>query len=326
MKKKFYTTILFCCVLFLAACGRKEEPDVTAFEAEILEVHEGYFLVEPVEGSQELRSAEKIQVPMKNMDPSPEPQVGDIIEITYHGEIAESYPAQITEVSGIKVVKEAEQWDLIPMVMVNGELYLDTGFESTVQGRCGVMDGEITSTVDGSEQPTENNQSNFGSGYGYQYGASEGTIEIFMNEKWWIFATEEARKELQFPETALGESQWGITLSAENVTPTGLTIVCTQSGGEATGELQTGSWYILEQMTDNGWTEAEWVPQEHDVAWTAEAWIIPKESSVEWEVDWEWLYGELSPGTYRIGKSVVDFRETGNYDTQNFYAEFAITE
>lgn len=96
-------------------------------------------------------------------------------------------------------VADDEKWDLIPMVMVDGELYLDTGHESTVEGRCGVMDGEITSTVHGSEKPTENNQSNFGIGFGYQYGSQEGTIEIYMNEKWWIYATEEVRQELQFP-------------------------------------------------------------------------------------------------------------------------------
>ena len=27
----------------------------------------------------------------------------------------------------------------IPMVMVDGELYLDTGYDSTIEGRCGVM-------------------------------------------------------------------------------------------------------------------------------------------------------------------------------------------
>ena len=48
------------------------------------------------------------------------------------------------------------------MVMVDGKLYYDTGKESTISGRCGVMDGEITSTVDGSEIPTKDNQSNLG--------------------------------------------------------------------------------------------------------------------------------------------------------------------
>ncbi len=77
-------------------------------------------------------------------------------------------------------------YDRIPMVRVDGKLYYDTGKESTVDWRCGNMDGEITSTVDGTEIPTEDNQSNFGSGFGYQYGADD-TIEIYMNEKWFVF-------------------------------------------------------------------------------------------------------------------------------------------
>ncbi len=90
--------------------------------------------------------------------------------------------------------------DLIPMVMVDGKLYLDTGKASTVDARCGVMDGEITSSVAGNKKPTKDNQSNFGSGYSYQYGPQEGCIEIFMNDEWFIFATEEVREEILFPD------------------------------------------------------------------------------------------------------------------------------
>ncbi len=79
------------------------EPDTFLMEAEILEIHEGSFLVKPVEGSRELKSADKIEVPVKNMDPSPEPQVGDIIEISYNGEILETYPAQLGDVYSIRV-------------------------------------------------------------------------------------------------------------------------------------------------------------------------------------------------------------------------------
>lgn len=164
------------------------------FQAEILEIHDGNYLVKPVEGSWELNSADRIEVPIRNAHPSPEPEIGDMIEIEYAGEILETYPAQIADVYGIKIIKEAETWDLIPMVMVNGTLYLDTGHESKIEARCGVMDGEITSQVDGNKHPSVDNQSNFGTGYGYQYGATEGTIELFMNGKWWIFATEEARQ------------------------------------------------------------------------------------------------------------------------------------
>lgn len=76
--------------------------------------------------------------------------------------------------------------DRIPMVMVDGKLYYDTGRESTIEGRCGTMDGEINSTVDASQVPTENNQSNFGSDFGYQY-ITESTIEVYLNDKWMVF-------------------------------------------------------------------------------------------------------------------------------------------
>ena len=126
------------------------------------------------------------------------------------------------------------------------------------------------------------------------------------------------------PEFMIFEETWGITLTAENVTPTSATIKCTQSGGEPTGELHTGSWYILETWTqEKGWHEA---PYFAEVAWTQEAWIIPMNDSCEWEVNWEWLYGTLSEGKYRIGKDIIDFRGTGDYDNVIYYAEFEITK
>lgn len=82
------------------------------FQAEILEIHDGYYLVKPVEGSWELSSADRIEVPIRNAHPSPEPEIGDVIEIEYSGEILETYPARIADVYGIKVVEEAETWGI----------------------------------------------------------------------------------------------------------------------------------------------------------------------------------------------------------------------
>ncbi len=203
------------------------------FQAEILEIHGGHYLVKPVEGSWELNSADRIEVPVRNAHPSPEPEIGDVIEIEYSGEILETYPAQIADVYGIKIIKEAETWDLIPMVMVNGTLYLDTGHESKIEARCGVMDGEITSQVDGSKQPSVDDQSNFGTGYGYQYGATEGTIELFMNGKWWIFATEEARQKIQFPSIEDELSKFYLTIGAEGVKSIKLTMPNASGGCES---------------------------------------------------------------------------------------------
>ena len=192
-------------------------PDRMRFEAEILEIYDGNYLVKPVEGSWELNSADRIEVPIRNAHPSPEPEIGDVIEIEYSGEILETYPARITEVFSIRVIKEAETWALIPMVMVNGTLYLDTGYESDAIERTDHFDGEITSQVDGSKRPSVDDQSNFGTGYGYQYGKTEGTIELFMNGKWWIFATEEARQAIQFPAAEDEPSKFYLTIGSEGV-------------------------------------------------------------------------------------------------------------
>ena len=78
------------------------------FQAEILEIYDGNYLVKPVEGSWELSSADRIEVPTQNAHPSPEPEIGDVIEIEYSGEILETYPARIADVYSIKVAAEKE--------------------------------------------------------------------------------------------------------------------------------------------------------------------------------------------------------------------------
>ena len=244
------------------------------FWAEILEIHDGNYLVKPVEGSWELNSADRIVVPISNAHPSPEPEIGNVIEIEYSGEILESYPAQIADVYGIKLIREAETWDLIPMVMVNGTLYLDTGHESTIEARCGVMDGEITSQVDGSKQPTVDDQSNFGTGYGYQYGATEGTIELFMNGKWWIFATEEARQAILFPSTENEPSKFYLTIGSEGVKSIKLSMPNSSGGFEnADGSLlKKGERIWLENL--DGYTDLRGLTitalgENGEIIWTA---------------------------------------------------------
>ena len=113
MKKQLLLILTLSLVLIVTACGTssggKESEaggtEKSTFQATILEIRDGYYLVEPVEGSAERNSANQITVPMKNMNASPEPKVGDVLEIEYDGSIAESYPAQITNVYSISVVE-----------------------------------------------------------------------------------------------------------------------------------------------------------------------------------------------------------------------------
>ena len=120
----------------------------------------------------------------------------------------------------------------------------------------------------------------------------------------------------------------GITLTAENVTPTGLTLVCTQSGGEVTGELMSGSYYSLELYTARGWEPAKYAKgiNPEEVAWTAESWVINMGGEVRWETNWEWLYGKLPAGWYRVGKEILDWRAPGDFDRHMTYAVFEVKQ
>ena len=116
----------------------------------------------------------------------------------------------------------------------------------------------------------------------------------------------------------------GIQLSVKDVTPTGLTIVCTQDGTSTTGRLQTGTWYRLLKQNGDTWEEVDYVTDA--IGWEDIALLIPNNDRVEWEINWEYLYGTLSPGQYCLEKKIDDFRKTGDYDSQFYSVTFEIEE
>ena len=110
---------------------------------------------------------------------------------------------------------------------------------------------------------------------------------------------------VEFELTDKGFPDWGLSLSAKNVTTSGLTLVCTQSGGDLSGELETGSDYKLIVLQNGTWNDVPVLLEEY--GWNTIAYLIEKENSTEFELNWEWLYGKLSAGTYRLVKSFMDF-------------------
>lgn len=122
---------------------------------------------------------------------------------------------------------------------------------------------------------------------------------------------------------------WNLTMSVRNISATGLTVVFTQSGdfpGCTTGELQYGSDYQLERYNGEGWEHVEALPQEGEIGWTMEAYLIAMNSEHTQNINWSWLYGELEPGRYRISKVVTLFFGVGDMQNATFSAEFDIEE
>ena len=114
---------------------------------------------------------------------------------------------------------------------------------------------------------------------------------------------------------------WGVYLAADDVTPTGLELEISQLGGYPTGRLQTGDWYEIERL-EGGWIPVKTVIDNY--AWNAVTYLIPENGEYETEINWEWLYGKLPKGNYRIAKEIMDFRESGDFDKRIFYAYFEI--
>ena len=117
--------------------------------------------------------------------------------------------------------------------------------------------------------------------------------------------------------------KWGLSLYAENVTPQGLTLMIEQFGGSYLGELQTGLEYTLEKMNDNYWQSLE-TKNGKPIVWNSIACMIKKNDITKMNINWQYDYGELKPGLYRLKKNIMNIRTAGDYDEEAYEVEFTI--
>ncbi len=118
-------------------------------------------------------------------------------------------------------------------------------------------------------------------------------------------------------------SIWGITLEVKDVNPDGLTLIMKQSGGSPSGELETGSDFILYEKKGDSWEKVPYIFDD-DVSWTSIAYLVDMGTSTEIPLNWINFYGELPSGTYRLSKNFMDFRGPGDFDSAKAYVEFVI--
>lgn len=114
---------------------------------------------------------------------------------------------------------------------------------------------------------------------------------------------------------------YGIRMSLSDVSRTGASVVCTRI--PSVGSVITGSSYFLERYTDKGWVPVPELPKDHEVAWTMEAYPI-RPGVMTFRKNWEWLYGSLPAGTYRLGKRFIRERKLSDNEYLTLYAQFQI--
>lgn len=171
------------------------------------------------------------------------------------------------------------------MVMLRGKLYVDTG-EKGMPPTCGVMDFSFDKTTD--KVPTKNGQTNFGKGYKGQY-YLRNRIIIMINDKPCVFAFQENDIE-------------GLTMYVKNFSKKKAEI-CIENLSEI--EWEGGEKFELERFNVE---RGAWQPVNTvigDAAFNDKANVLSPKTTSNITVEWEWLYGTLEKGEYRIVKEFI---------------------
>ena len=115
----------------------------------------------------------------------------------------------------------------------------------------------------------------------------------------------------------------GLTLDIKEntVSESGLTIIIKN---ETQDEYTFGSSYCVEKQIDGKWYEVPHIIE--NAGWNAVGYSVGENGIREMELEkrWEWLYGKLSPGNYRIIKDCIYSRSPGDYDEYYIAANFTL--
>ena len=111
----------------------------------------------------------------------------------------------------------------------------------------------------------------------------------------------------------------GFVVPEDTVTPASVHFVLTNYTQD---ELTYGSDYYVEKKVDGVWHSLQY--KFENIGFTAEGYALGKGSEVTKQIAWTVELGVLSPGEYRIVKSAMVFRGTGDYTKYWLAAEFTV--
>ena len=87
-----------------------------------------------------------------------------------------------------------------------------------------------------------------------------------------------------------------VTMTLSNVTPTGAVVTIQDDNPEP---FVYGEWYVIEAEKNGGWYEVK--TKITDYGFNEIGWLTDN-GELTMTVDWDWLYGKLPTGHYRILK------------------------
>ena len=103
---------------------------------------------------------------------------------------------------------------------------------------------------------------------------------------------------------SLGSEDWGLKIEVAEVTPTGMTLKITQSGGQHMGQLCIVSYSIAPYEWEGDWWGRETGDYSFDK--TRKERMIENDAVTEMHISWEPLEGSLPSGKYEIRLHIYD--------------------
>lgn len=111
-----------------------------------------------------------------------------------------------------------------------------------------------------------------------------------------------------------------VTSLEDSITTTGMTLRYENS---TDSEITYGQSFVLEKEENGNWFRVPTIIE--DYGFEDIGYIVSPQSTAEETIDWKWLYGEISPGEYRIIKEFLIVEEPGDYETYPIAVEFEIS-
>jgi len=193
-KSAIFVLIIAILVSMLSGCSNENltNRDEISFIAKILQIDGDIVTVSPMERDGSLRPSDKITFNVKDLNDIGA-SVGDTVNVSYDGIIADSYPGIVNACSW-SIVNKADDQVIVPpapntrqpSIMVNDTYYFITGLSASIEIDENDYLGVVTSIVPLSQIPTMNGQSNFVL-EGTPYAEYEDGIVALIDGKWVIF-------------------------------------------------------------------------------------------------------------------------------------------
>ena len=112
-------------------------------------------------------------------------------------------------------------------------------------------------------------------------------------------------KESTYQPTALEN----VSISISNISATGATLIIKDTNEPS---YTYGEWYVIEKEKDDTWYEVK--EKVEDLCFDSIGYIPNEEKEIEFQINWESVYGKLSSGHYRILKTADSHIISAEFD------------